>query len=145
MRLLLLALITVLISGCTITDSASIVTGEARTATNPVTIKIYRKAPAEYQEIGIVYSSAGHDFRSDSGLLDSAVDALKVEAAKLGANGIILGNVNQRDGAQSVIGTSTTTSYNANGVSTGTGTVIGTNRGDSYTRLEGLAIFVTKK
>ena len=143
MRLLLSALITALLNGCTITDSASIVTGEARSATNPEMITIYRQAPPKFQEIGIIYSSAGHDFRSDSGLLDSAIEALKGEAAKLGANGIILSNVNQRDGAQTVIGTATTTSYSANGMSSGTGTVIGTNRGDSYTRLEGLAIFVT--
>jgi hypothetical protein len=145
MRILLLTLVTLLVSGCTITDSASIVTGEARSATNPEAIKIYRQAPAKYQEIGIIYSSAGHDFRSDSGILDSAVEALKIEAARLGANGIILSNIKQRDGAQTVIGTATTTTYNANGMSTGTGTVIGTNGGDRYTRLEGLAIFVTDK
>ena len=142
MRALTAVIISLFISGCTITDSASIVTGQTKSATNPEAIKIYRQAPAEYQEIGIVYSSAGHDFRSDSGLLDSAIDALKAEAAKLGANGIILSNVNQRDGVQTVIGTVTTNSYNANGMSTGAGTVIGTNRGDAYTRLEGLAIFV---
>ena len=145
MRLLTIAIISLVISGCTITDSSSIVTGEARSATNPETIKIYRQAPAKYQEIGIIYSSAGHDFRSDSGILDSAIEALKIEAAKLGANGIILSDINQRDGVQTVIGTATTTTYNANGMHTGTGTVIGTNRGDSYTRLEGLAIFVTDK
>ena len=145
MRILLLTLVTLLVSGCTITDSASIVTGEARSATNPEAIKIYRQAPAKYQEIGIIYSSAGHDFRSDSGILDSAVEALKIEAARLGANGIILSNIKQRDGAQTVIGTATTATYNANGMSTGTGTVIGTNGGDRYTRLEGLAIFVTDK
>ena len=145
MRILLLTLITLIVSGCTITDSASIVTGDARPATSPEAVKIYRQAPANFQEIGIIYSSAGHDFRSDSGLLDSAIEALKAEAAKLGANGIILSNVNQRDGAQTVIGTATTTTYNANGMNTGTGTVIGANRGDSYTRLEGLAIFVSDR
>ena len=145
MRLLLLALIALLASGCTMTDSGSIVTGKARSASNSENVRIYRQAPAKYQEIGIIYSSAGHDFRSDSGLLDSAIEALKVEAAKLGANGIILSNVKQRDGVQTVIGSTTTTTFNANGMNTGTGTVIGTNRGDSYTRLEGLAIFITDK
>lgn len=141
MKLVLIGVISAVLGGCTITDSSSIVTGGSRSATNPDTIKIYRKAPTKYQEIGIVYSSAGHDFRSDSGLLDTAVQALKMEAAKLGANGIILGNIDQRDTPQTVVGTTTSTSYGANGLTTGTGTVIGTNRGDSFTRLEGLAIF----
>jgi len=130
------------LAGCAIVDGSSLVTGTPRASISPAMVKIYRVAPEKYEEIALVYASAGHDFQSDSTLLATAVEKLKNEAAKLGANGIILGGVNQRDTPQTVTGFGTTTAYGAGGSVSGFGTVVGVNRGDAYTRVEGIAVFV---
>jgi hypothetical protein len=67
--------------------------GTARTATDPSQVKLYTKAPAKYDEIAIVSADSRNDFASKQGLSDAAIQRLKEEAAKVGANGILLEGV----------------------------------------------------
>jgi len=142
-RYFVLVLAVSLLAGCTIVDGSSIVTGIERSPIPVDQVRIYRIAPETYEEIAIVSASAGHDFKSSSALLDSSIQRLKQEAAKVGANGVLLSNVNERDAP------STTTSYgsarvygNDGSSAYATGNSVSVNRGDAYTRLSGLAVYV---
>lgn len=130
------------ISGCTIMDGNSIVTGNTKPPISPSEVRLYRTAPENFEEIAIVSSSAGHDFQKNSSLMNSAVERIKQEAAKIGANGVILTEIKERDAP------TVTTSYGqaiasgAGGSAYATGTAFSVNRGDAYTRLRGVAVYV---
>lgn len=79
--------------GCIITDGSSVVVGDIRPQTNASEIKLYTNLPAKYEEIAIISSESAHDFVSKQALVDAAIKRLKEEAAKVGANGILLDGV----------------------------------------------------
>lgn len=139
----LLAVLTLSSIGCTIMDGNAIVTGVVRAPVSPQEVRLYRKAPEKpFEEIALVSSSAGHDFQKGSDLMNAAIERIKQEAAQVGANGVILTVIKERDAP------SVTTSYGnvyasgTGGTATFTGTSTSVNRGDAYTRLKGVAIFV---
>ncbi len=80
----------VLVSGCTLTRGSSVVVGEKRTPINASQVKLYTKAPAHYEEIALVSADSRNDFASKQTLSTEAITRLKEEAAKVGANGVIL-------------------------------------------------------
>jgi hypothetical protein len=134
-----------IISGCTIVDGSAILTGEKRAAIPVEKVRIYRVAPSEYEEVAIVSASAGHDFKSNSALIESTILRLKQEAAKLGANGVLLSEIDERDAPKSTINIGSAQVNSSNGSSAyGTSNNVSVNRGDSYTRMHGIAIFVKK-
>lgn len=131
-----------IISGCTIMDGNSIITGNTRAPISSGEVRLYRTAPDNFEEIAIVSSSAGHDFQKGSSLMNSAIERIKQEAAKVGANGVILTEIKERDAP------TVTTSYGhaiasgTGGSAYATGTATSVNRGDAYTRLRGVAVYV---
>lgn len=130
------------LTGCTIMDGNAIVTGAARDPISADQVRLYRTPPTKFEEVAIVNASAGHDFRKDSSLMNAAIQRLKEEAAKVGANGVLISEINERD-APSVTtsqGTATATGGGTSVFASGNSTSV--NRGDSYTRLRGLAIYV---
>jgi len=139
---LVIILMLTVISGCTIIDGNSIVTGNTRSSIAVETVRLYRKAPEKYEEIAIISASAGHDFKKNSSLMNSAILRLKQEAAKVGANGILLSIVDERDtpSVTTSYGSATASGNGSNAYVTGNSTSV--NRGDSYTRVRGLAIYV---
>ena len=72
-------------------DSSSIITGTVRSAISPNEVKIYLNPPSQYETIGIIESVSEVVF-SRQAAQDRVIDELKSQAAKIGANGIILGN-----------------------------------------------------
>ena len=74
-------------SGCA--TGTTLVTGVKRDATNFEQVKIYHTPPANYEVIAVVKASADTGW-SDQEILDMAVEEVKKQAAKVGANGIIL-------------------------------------------------------
>jgi len=92
MKLFTLLLVLVL-SSCAITNETSLVVGTPRAETSSDRIKLYTKPPAKYEEIAIISADAAHDFMSKQSLQNIAIENLKKEAAKVGANGILLDNV----------------------------------------------------
>ena len=131
------------LTACTITDGSAIVTGIARDPIPVEKVRIYRVAPENYEEIAMLSASAGHDFKSNSALIESAILELKKEAAKVGANGVLLSNIDERDAP------STSTSYgnisahgNDGSSAYASGNSVSVNRGDTHTRMRGLAIYV---
>ncbi|MFA5170717.1 MAG: hypothetical protein WC426_04045 [Sulfuriferula sp.] len=81
------------ISGCAVTNETSLVVGKTRTPTTTDQIKLYTKPPAKYEEIAIVSADAVHAFMSKQDLMNTSIANLKKEAAKVGANGILLDRI----------------------------------------------------
>ena len=145
--ILKLALIFIIltVSGCTIVDGSAIIIGEKRSAIPVGQVKLYRVAPEKYEEIAMVSASAGHDFKSNSALIESTILRLKQEAAKVGANGVLLSEIDERDAPDSTVNIGSAQANSSNGSSVyATSNSVSINRGDSYTRMRGLAIFVKK-
>jgi hypothetical protein len=83
----LLALL--VLCGCGSTHT--IMVGQARPATTPDAIRIYYSPPRHFERIAIINSASGPTWAfTTRGQLDDAITKLKEEAAKLGANGILL-------------------------------------------------------
>jgi hypothetical protein len=71
--------------------------GPARPAISPVAVRFYETPPRHYEQIAIINSSAGTTWLfPDRGSLDEAIAELRMEAAKLGANGVLLQAVYDR-------------------------------------------------
>jgi uncharacterized protein YbjQ (UPF0145 family) len=140
---LLVAFAIVITAGCTIMDGNAIVTGITRSPISPEAVRLYRTAPDNFEEIAMVSASAGHDFKKDSSLINSAIQRLKEEAAKVGANGVILTKIDGRDAATVITSYGSATATGTGGSAYATGNAVSVNRGDTYTRLNGLAVHVT--
>ena len=70
-------------------SGTTLVTGVKRDATNFEQVKIYHNPPANYEVIAAVKASSEVGFTEQQNL-DMAVEEIKKQAAKVGANGIIL-------------------------------------------------------
>jgi hypothetical protein len=135
-------LILSLMIGCTIVNGTSIVTGKVRDPISADDVRIYRVAPENYEEIAIVTASAGHDFKSNESLIDSTVKRLKEEAAKVGANGVLLSEIDERDAPSVTTSYGSASVYGGGSSATAYGSGVSVGRGDDYSRIRGLAIYV---
>ena len=70
-------------------SGSAIVIGTKRPPTDPIQVKLYLEAPSNYEVIGIVNASSDAGW-TEQGSQDYAVQELKNQAAKLGANGVLL-------------------------------------------------------
>ena len=75
------------IIGCA--TGSSTVTGTARSTIDPNVVKLYLEPPQEYEIIGIVESSSDVEIFSQAAR-DRTIEELKVQAAKIGANGVLI-------------------------------------------------------
>jgi hypothetical protein len=66
-----------------------VLTGTARPSTAPKSVKLYIREPKKYDVIGLVEASSDSGL-TDQGSQDYAVAELKRQAAKVGANGVLL-------------------------------------------------------
>ena len=73
--------------GCA--TGSTIVTGTVRPAIDPAEVRIYFEPPSQYETIGIVEASSDVEF-STQAAQDRVIEELKKQAAKIGANGVIL-------------------------------------------------------
>jgi hypothetical protein len=90
---ILVVLILLTLGGCA--SGSAIVTGTMRAATTPERVTIYLEPPAEFEVIGLVNASSDAGW-TDQGSVDYAIQELKKQAAKLGANGVLLGSTGER-------------------------------------------------
>ena len=79
--------------GCA--TGTSIVTGKVRPAINPSEVKLYLEQPTKYETISIVEASSDVEFSSQAAL-DRAIQELKAQAAKIGANGVLISNTGDK-------------------------------------------------
>jgi len=70
---------------------AIVVTGAQHPPISPADVKIYSKPPPAFEEIAILNASSNSMFTTGGQkTVDKVIEGLKEEAAKLGANGVIL-------------------------------------------------------
>ena len=88
-RSALLLLASAVLASAACASGSAIVTGNTRTPVAPQQVKIYLEPPATFEVIGLVNatSNAGS---TEQGSLDYAINELKKQAAKLGANGVLI-------------------------------------------------------
>jgi hypothetical protein len=93
LRVASVILITAL-AGCA-SSSQVVLVGAARPAISPDQVKIYLEPPATpYEQIANLAASSGGSFSiTAAGKIDKVVERLKQQAAKLGANGLLLHGV----------------------------------------------------
>ena len=94
-------LLVVLFFSCA--SGSSVVTGNQRPAISPDEVVIYAEEPEKYEVIGIVTASSDATGISQKDL-DYAIAELKKQAAKIGANGVVLQNVSSSNGSGLFIG-----------------------------------------
>ncbi len=80
--------------GCS--TGSALITGEKQEPIDPNVVEVYRNPPQEkFEYIGIVQSESV-EILSEQEALDRALEELKKQAAKIGANGVILISAGER-------------------------------------------------
>jgi hypothetical protein len=86
-----LALVFCVIALCGCAPSTHVLVGQARPPITPDQVKIYSHPPTYFQEIAVLDASSKSAFGTGGQKsVDKVIERLKIEAAKLGANGVIL-------------------------------------------------------
>lgn len=109
-----------LLAACA-TDSV-VVTGTARAPIPAAEVRIYSRPPAVFEEIAILNASKNSAFTTGGQkTVDKVIEGLKSQAAKVGANGVILDGFsdNQTGSVGSGVGSSSVSSNSAVGVGVG--------------------------
>lgn len=96
---LLLAPFVLAIAACA--SGSAIVTGKTRAPLTPEQVKIYLDPPATFEVIGLVNASSDAGW-TEQDSLDYAIEELKTQAAKLGANGVLL--LSSTDKTSTIVG-----------------------------------------
>jgi hypothetical protein len=88
LKVLMLRLVAVLaIAACA--SGSAIVAGKTRAPTSKEQVKVYLEPPTEFEVIGLVSASSDAGW-TEQGSLNYAIAELKKQAAKLGANGVLI-------------------------------------------------------
>ncbi len=105
--------------------SSHVLTGVARPPILPSQVVVYTETPAAFEEIAVIDASSKSLFSGRVQATDKVIERFKVEAAKLGANGVILEGFDQ--GQTTSIGTGVgSDSYSSHGtLSLGIGSSFG--------------------
>ena len=149
----------VALTGCA-SSSSSILVGKARAPISPDEVRLYLRAPAKYEEIAMIESSSKASMAvSDQAKTDVSIQRLKEEAAKVGANGVLLTETGSEVIGGVMAGSTVTTGMGStyatpmpsrvgapsNFGGTSVGTNFGTMMGVQHKTGKGLAIFVDQE
>jgi len=131
------AVLAAMLLGCA--TSSHVMIGTARPPISPESVRVYVQPPERYEEVATLDASSQGSFAITSQQnMDKAIARMKEEAAKLGANGILLQGV--QDQQSGSIGTGVgSSSY---GPSSSTGVGVGGSFGIYNKVAHGIAIFV---
>ena len=131
------AVVAMLLLGCA--TSSHVMIGTARPPISPESVRVYVQPPEKYEEIAAIDATSQGSFAITSQQnMDKAIARMKEQAAKLGANGILLQGV--QDQQSGSIGTGVGSSSYGPGSSTGVG--VGGSFGVYNKAAHGIAIFV---
>jgi hypothetical protein len=120
------------LSGCV---TSHVMVGQARPPVSPDQVQIYLHPPAKYVEIALLDTSSKGTFAiTAQGKTNVVIERLKAEAAKLGANGILLEGVSDQAGGSVSTGYASASGHSAFGF--GSSATVFHKKGD------GLAIYV---
>ena len=119
--------------------SSHVLIGTARPAISPDSVRVYYTPPPKYEEIATIdATSQGSLAITGQQNTDKAIQRMKAEAAKLGANGVLLQGVRDTQGGSLGAGVGNT-SY---GPSSATGVGVGGSFALTNKAVQGLAIYV---
>jgi hypothetical protein len=137
LRLGPLCLAATMLLGCS--TSSHVMIGTARPPISPESVRIYLQPPEKYEEIASLDATSQGSFAlTGQQNMDKAIARLKEEAAKLGANGVLLQGV--QDTQTGSIGTGVGSSSYGPGSATGVG--VGGSFAISNKAAHGVAIYV---
>ena len=137
LRLVPAAVLAILLLACA--TSSHVMIGTVRPPISPERVRVYLQPPEKYEEIAAIDASSQGSFAITSQQnMDKAIARMKEEAAKLGANGVLLQGV--QDQQSGSIGTGMGSSSYGAGSSTGVG--VGGSFGIYNKAAHGIAIFV---
>ncbi len=89
--LALAAAIALLAACASAPPSSHVLTGTKRPAIEAAQVKVYASAPANAEQVAVIEaSSRDSGARTEQAMMDAVIALMKEEAAKLGANGIVL-------------------------------------------------------
>ncbi len=119
--------------------SSHVLIGTARPPLSPESVRVYYKPPPKYEEIATLNAtSQGSLALTSQQNMDKAIQRLKEEAARLGANGILLQTVHDTQSGSIGVG--------GGGASYGPNSATGVGVGGSFALtskvVQGLAIYV---
>jgi hypothetical protein len=119
--------------------SSHVMIGTARPPISPESVRVYYTAPPKYEEIATIQaSSQGSMALTSQQNMDKAIARLKAEAARVGANGVLLQGVQDTPGGSLGAG--------AGNTSYGPGSAVGVGVGGAFAltnkAAQGLAIYV---
>jgi hypothetical protein len=134
----MLASLIAALAACAAADSFVLV-GTARPAIPPAEVKIYSHPPPAFEEIALLTASSNSAF-SPGGQksVDTVIGRLKEQAAKLGANGVILEGFSDRETGSLGTGVGSSSVSNNSAVGVGVGGSLGIYKKSGH----GRAIFV---
>ena len=96
MRNVLTLLLCLALSACA---SSALVTGTPRAPIDPSQVRVYFQAPpGGFEEIALLESNSGAFTYGEQNKMNSVLSHLRKEAAKLGANGVLLVGTENGDG-----------------------------------------------
>ena len=110
------------ISLCACATDSVVVTGKVRPAISPAEVKIYWQPPPAFEEVAFLNASKSSAFTTGGQkAVDKVIAGLKEQAAKMGANGVILEGFSDRQTGSvgSGVGSSSYSSNSAVGVGVG--------------------------
>src|ERR1700742_263911 len=137
-RFLVLSLLAAIGVAACATDSV-IVTGRPRPPISPLDVKIYSQPPPMFEEIAILNASKSVAFTTGGQkTVDKVIEGLKEQAAKVGANGIVLEGFSDRQTGALGGGTGSTSYSSNSAVGVGVGGSLGIYKKTGH----GRAIFV---
>ena len=94
-RISIVLLFALHVGACATATGSSIVVGQVREPIDPSQVKLYLEAPKIYEGIGIVNASSDAGW-TEQGSVDYAIEELKKQAAKLGANGVLIASTGEQ-------------------------------------------------
>jgi len=131
-RVLLPALVAVAMSACA---SSHVMIGKARPPISPQDVQVYFQPPPKYDQIAILdTSSRGSLSFTAQGKTDKVMERLKLEAAKLGANGVLIQSIGDKPSGSVGIG------FGAASPTSGVG--VGSSTASYQKAANGIAIYV---
>ena len=127
MRKSIVLLLAMILIGCY--PVSHIVVGETKSPISPSQVKILAEYPDEYEIIARIDASSEFAFKDPSinltwqSKMDKIIERLKIEAAQLGANGIVIENTDNKTKRNITVSKENTTTNEAH-YKTGTATAI---------------------
>ena len=137
LRTLTAALLALTLAACA---TSHILTGQPRAPIDPSQVRVYfDPPPAGYEEIALLETRSGAFTYGEQNKTDQVIDKLRVEAAKLGANGVLFQGTSDSWGGTGVSVGAGGGSYGGSSFSSG-GIGVSVTPTQKYAR--GVAIFV---